>query len=255
MHRFAAIYYWDLLQGIRNRFLQVFTLFCAMGGVALLAASPGPETVPIILIDSVLFFASLLAIMVGWSSGQQTRSQGAFLFAQPIGALELVVAKLLGTGTWCILLLLIFLSPLLSHLESINTLLPFIYLTAGYLLVCLLIGLLIGLTSSSVSGLLAALTVWVVMIFGWELGLMLLAQLTEITQYPALFVTLLLTNPAGVFRVGSLVGMETFRFDASELGTSIFVFHHVKLVSVGIFAIWSALIFILTGWRVSRQEF
>jgi hypothetical protein len=255
MHRFAAIYHWDLMQGLRNRFLQVFALVCAMGGTALLAAAPGPETLPLILIQTILFFGSLLAFLVGWSSGQQARMQGAFLFAQPLGAFEMVGGKLLGTGTWCAALLLLFLAPSLVRAQMPDTLLVLGILSMGYLLVCLLGGLLIGLTVSPISGLLLVLLIWVEVVAGWELGLLMLTQLTEIDRCPGAFIALLLSNPAGTFRVGSMIGLKTVPFDASELETGRFVFQHMKAVSIGIFALWSFLFFILAGWRTSRQEF
>src|SRR5690606_26900822 len=108
LRRIATVYLWDLTQGLQNRFLQVFALFCVMGGSALLAASPGRETLPLILIQTILFFGSLFGCLVGWGSGQQARAQGAFFFAQPIGTGELIAGKLLGTGSWFLLILLLF---------------------------------------------------------------------------------------------------------------------------------------------------
>lgn len=255
MNRMATIMLWDLMQGMKNRFLQVFALACIMGGTALLAASPGPETLPLILIQAILFFGSLLALLVGWSSGQQAREQGAFLFAQPIGAAELIAGKLLGAGAWCLALLLLFMGPSLIRAAMPGTLVALGGLALGFLLVCVQAGLLIGLLTSPVSGLLAAMLTWVIAVAGWELGLLMLAQTDWIAQSPGLFVGLLLANPAGAFRMGAMIGLETVPFDAAELETGRFVFQYIKTAVLVLFTVWTILLFCIASWRTARQEF
>jgi hypothetical protein len=253
--RIAAIYRWDLMQGLQNRFLQVFAVVCVMGGTALLAASPGPETLPLVLIQAILFFGSLFAFLVGWGSGQQARAQGAFLFAQPLGAGELVAGKLLGTGTWSLLLLLLFMGPAALRSGMPETILALGALAAGLLLVCVLAGLLIGLIAAPVSGLLAVLLAWAVTVAGWELGLLVLSEAAWMARMPGVFVTLLLLNPAGAFRVGAMIGLEAVPFDASELDTGRTIFAHIMLVAGGVFAVWLAALFAAAAWALGRQEF
>ncbi len=255
MSRLMTVLRWDLSQGLQNRFLQVFVLACVMGGSALLSASPGPETLPLVLIQAILFFGSLLALLVGWSSGQQAREQGAFLFSLPIGAAEMVAGKLLGTGAWCLALLLLFMGPSLIQAEMPGTLLALGGLALGFLMVCVLAGLLIGLLVSPVSGLLAALLAWVAAVAGWELALLILAQSEWIAQSPGLFVGLLLANPASAFRIGAMLGLDTVPFSADELETGQFVFRHVKSVVMALFAAWTALLFVIASRRAARQEF
>ncbi len=255
MNRLMAIFWWDLAQGLRNRFVHVFALACVMGGTARLAASPGKQTLPLVLIQAILFFGSLLAVLVGWGSGQQARAQGAFLFAQPLGQAELVAGKLLGTGCWCLLLLLLFIGPATVRSGMPATLLMLTAMAWGFLLVGVLTGILIGLCATPVSGLLAALLTWALAVAGWELGLLLLSGTTWMAQMPRLFLALLLANPAGAFRVGAMVGLDTVPFNADELETGRLVFTHIKLVAAGVFALWLAALFALTTWRVGRQTF
>lgn len=255
MNRVTAVLIWELMQGLQNRFLQVFALSCVMGGSALLAASPGPETLPLILIQAILFFGSLLAMLVGWSSGQQARSQGAFLFAQPLRSVELVFGKLLGAVAWSLVLLLLFMGPALLRAGMPDTLLALGGMALGFLVVCAQAGLLIGLLAQPVSGLLATLLAWVVIVAGWELGLLVMAQTGWLLQWPRLFVTLLLANPAGAFRIGAMVGLETVPLNADELEFGQFVFQHIKTVSLALCGVWVSFLFGITNWRVSRQEF
>lgn len=254
MNRIASIYRWDLEQGLRNRFLQVFAVVCLAGGAAILAAAPGRETLPLILIQAVLFFGSLFGFLVGWSSGQQARTQGAFLFAQPFSAGELVLGKLLGTGTWCMMLVL-FMVPAALSVAMPATMLTLGALALGFVLVCLQAGLLIGLIAAPVSGLFTVFSAWVVMVAGWELGLLVLSGMDWIQRSPGVFVTLLLINPAGAFRVGTMVGLDTVPFDASELETGRIVFENIKFMTACIFALWLAMLFSATVWMLSRQEF
>lgn len=255
MSRIIAVYLWDLMQGLRNRLMQVFALACVAGGTALLAAAPGRETLPLLLIQALLFFGSLFGILIGWGSGQQSRNQGAFLFAQPVGAGELIVGKLLGTATWCLLLLTLFMAPAAVQAGLPGTVLALGALAMGLLLVCLVAGLFIGLVAAPVTGLLAVLLAWAVSVAGWELGLLLLSEVGWIERMPWLFVALLLVNPAGAFRIGAMVGLDVVPFDADELDTGGFVFAHIGWVATAIFALWLVLLFALAQWRVAREEF
>lgn len=255
MKRVAAVYLWDLTLGLRNRFMQVFALACVLGGTALLAAAPDHEALPLVLIQALLFFGSLFACLAGWGSGQQTRDQGAFLFAQPIGAGALVTGKLLGTGTWALALLLLFMGPAAVRAGMPGTLAMLGALAAGFLVVCLLAGLWIGLVASPVSGLLGVLLAWAVSVAGWEVGLLVLSDAAWLERMPGLFVTLLLVNPAGAFRVGAMVGLEAVPFDAAELETGRAVFERIGLVAGGIFVSWAAALFVGATWGVRREEF
>ena len=255
MSRLIALYLWDLMLGLRNRFMQVFAIACVMGGSALLAAAPGRETLPLVFIQALLFFGSLFAFLIGWGSGQQSRNQGAFLFAQPIGAGELLGGKLLGTGSWGVLLLALFMGPAAVRAGMLETMLPLAGLAIGFLLVCMLAGMAIGLAAAPVSGLLAVLLMWAVSVAGWELGLLVLSDAVWIERVPWLFVMLLLVNPAGAFRIGAMIGLDAVPFDADELETGRWVFGHIGLVATGVFALWIIVMFVATTWWVNREEF
>ena len=255
MRRFLAIVRWDLMLGLRNRFMQVFAVACVLGGLALLIAAPGREALPLVLIQVLLFFGSLFAFLLGWGSGQQARHQGAFLFAQPIGMGELVGGKLLGTGTWAIVLLTLFTGPVVVRAGMLETMLPLVALSVGFLLVCMLAGLGIGLVAAPVSGLLAVLLTWAIVVAGWELGLLVLSEAAWIEPVPWLFVALLLVNPAGVFRIGALIGVESVPFDTDGLETGQWVFSHIMLVAMSMFAVWAAFLFAIFRRWAGRQEF
>ncbi|MCC6239897.1 MAG: hypothetical protein IT448_06345 [Phycisphaerales bacterium] len=255
MSTVLTIFLWDISQNLRNRFLQVFALACVLGGSALLAAAPGTTTLALVLIQAILFFGSLSGCLIGWSSGQQIRAQGAFFFAQPIGSGQLLLGKLLGTGGWCLLLLLLFIGPAAVQAGMMTTLLPLAALSIGFLLVFVLTGLILGLLTAPVSGLLATLLFWAVSVAGWEVGLLVLSKAAWIEQLPWLFITLLLVNPAGAFRLGALIGLDSVPFDTADLTTGQFIFQNIMLVTIGIFLCWLVILFIIARWRLIRQEF
>lgn len=255
MTRTAAVYVGDLLLGLHNGFVRVFALSCVLAGTALLAASPGDEALPLILIQAVLFLGSLFGCLIGWSSGQRSRDQGAFLFAQPIGAGEMVVGKLMGTGTWSLLLLLLFVGPAALLAGMPEAILSLGALGFGFVLVFVLGGLLIGLVAAPVSGLLAVLLAWAVSVAGWELGLLVLSDAAWLQRSPGVFLTLLLLNPAGAFRVGAMIGLEAVPFDATGLETGRLVFENITLVTGGVFTLWLAVLGTAAAWAVGRHQF
>lgn len=255
MSRLGALYRWDLLLGLHNRFVRVFALACVTGGMVLVAASPGHDMLPLALLQALLFFGSLFGALIGWASGQRSRAQGAFLFAQPLGSLEIVVGKLLGTGTWCLLLLLLFLAPATLAAGSPATILALGSLAFGFVLVYVLGGLLIGLVAAPVQGLLVVLLAWGVSLAGWELGLLWLSEAAWLQRSPGLFLALLLVNPAGAFRIAALLGLEAVPFDAAELETGRILFENILLFTVGTFGLWLAALAATAAWSLGRQEF
>jgi hypothetical protein len=252
--RTGAILLWDVQQGLHNRFMRIFALACVGGGAALLAAAPAREVLPMLLIQAILLVGSLLALLIGWGNGQQAQAQGPFLFAQPVSAGDLIGGQLLGTGAWCVGLLLLFMGPAVVRVGMPKTLAVLFGLGVGFVAVCVLAGLLIGLLAPPVSGLLGVLLVWVVAVAGWDIALLMLAQAVPMERTPGLFVALLLINPAGAFRVAAMVGLEAVPFDADELATGRVVFGHIELFAGAIFAGWLALLVAIGARLLDHQE-
>ncbi len=254
MNRVAAVFFWELRGGLHNRFLQLFALACVMGGSALWAASPGQQMLPLVLIQALLFFGSLFAFLTGWGSGQQARAQGPFLFAQPVSPAELVGGKLLGAAVSCALVLALFMGPSAVRSGAPGPLLGLGALGFGFLVVCALAGLCIGLLASPLPGLMGVLLAWALTVAGWELGLLALSEGAWLQQSPGLFVALLLLNPAGAFRLGAMIGLEAVPFDAVELQTGRAVFENIMVVAGLVFALWSVALFALAARGTGRQE-
>ena len=133
--------------------------------------------------------------------------------------------------------------------------LPMVSLPIGFLLVCLIAGMGIGMLAAPVSGLLAVLLAWAMSVAGWELGLLVLGQAPWIENAPWLFLGLLLINPAGAFRIGAMIGLDSVPFSADGLETGRWVFEHVSLVAIAIFAAWIVALFAIVVRKLDRQEY
>lgn len=255
MSRAAAVFLWELRQGLRNRFLQIFAVASVAGGIVLVAAAPGPEALPMLVLLVLLFFGSLFAILVGWASGQQARGQGAHLFAQPLMPREMLAGKLAGTGTWCLALALLVAAPPAAAGGPLDALVALSGLALGLLLVFVLAGLIIGLVADPVPGLLAALLAWAISVGGWEVGLAVLADAGWLQEAPGIFLGLLLSNPAGAFRVGAMVGLEAVPFDVEQLDAWRGLFRNIGLVAGAVFSAWLVALFGVGARALARQEF
>lgn len=250
-----AVALWDLQLGLQNRLLHVLAAVGLAAGLALLALAPDPDPVPMLLLQVLLFFGSLFALLMGWTSGQQARDQGAFLFAQPVRGRELVLGKLLAMAAWCVCVLVLVTGPVAVGYGLLAPLISLATLAFGLLLVAAAAGLVIGIAARPAPGLLGALGAWVVAVAGWEVGLIFLADFPGIADVPAVFVGLLLLNPAGAFRVAAMVGLEAVPFDTDGLGLWGGVFDSIGAVAAGLFGLWLVALVVGGAWVVRRQEF
>lgn len=254
MTRVRAVLLWDLGRALGNRLLWVSAAAALGGGALISLVAPGPEAVPVTAILALLFFGTLFSILIGWASGQQTRDLGPFLFAQPVSAGELLMGKLAGTGLWSLALLVLFLGPAVILGSDPATLVGLGALAAGILLVFVLAGLVVGLAAGTVSGLLGVLLLWGMSVVGWEAGLALLSGAGWLPGAPALFLALLLSNPAGAFRVGALVGLEGVPFDVEQVDQWSWLFAHLETVATAVFLLWLIVLFRVGVGAIRRQE-
>lgn len=254
MSRIRAVLLWDLGRGLGNRLFRVAAAAALGGGTLLLLVAPGPEAVPVTALLALLFFGTLLSILIGWASGQRTRDLGPFLFAQPVSPGELLAGKLAGTGLWSLALLVLFLIPSIVFGGDPVTLVAVGALAAGVLLVFVLAGLVIGLAAGPVSGLLSVLLLWGASVVGWEAALAVFAGAGWLSGAPALFIAALLANPAGAFRVGALVGIDGVPFDVEGIDAWGWLFGQIELVAASIFLLWLIVLFRVGVVTLRRQE-
>lgn len=255
MSRASAVALWDLQLGLQNRLLHVLAVAGAVTGIALWALAPGPDPVPMLLLQVLLFFGSLFAVLVGWASGQQARHQGALLFAQPLRARELVAGKLAAMAVWCLALLVLVTGPAAVGFQLHGPILSLASLAFGLLLAAAAAGLLIGLAAEPVAGLLVALLAWAIAVAGWEVGLVFLTDIPLVDQLPGIFVALLLVNPVGAFRVAAMILLETVPFDTDGLGVWGGVFAHIGVAAAVVFVVWVVALLVVAAQTVRRQEF
>ncbi|HEY0947795.1 MAG TPA: hypothetical protein VGD81_21100 [Opitutaceae bacterium] len=216
----AATFAREFLSYRINRFLHLHVaLMLAIGLLALLAppeaAAPGTAWW---VQNGVLYVASLSALLLGLSSAQAETEEFALLFTQPLRLGEWVAGKCAG------LLCVVAPSAALLVLPTLFTaggspLLLGAALSAAAVSVLLAwTGLALGFwIHDPVRGLIAALAVWCVLLFGVDLLLILIGGSTWIHEHPLPWVAVLMLSPLDAYRVTLLFVVERAAFDSSGL--------------------------------------
>ncbi|QYM78869.1 hypothetical protein K0B96_16430 [Horticoccus luteus] len=225
-----------------NRFLYAHVLLVLTAGLLPLL-TPGDALARGAawwLLHAVLYAISLSALLLGLSSAHAETDEFTWLLGQPAGigpwlagkaaALIVLVAgstALLGVPTWC-------------AGGGSRELFLVTAGAAGVSAVCAMAGLVVGCwIRDHVPGLIAAVAVWFVLLFGADFLLLAVAG-GELTQaHPDVWVGVLMMNPLDAFRVTVLFTVERAAFSGIDAGqlTAWWVTHALA---------W--LVTILTAW-------
>jgi ABC-2 type transport system permease protein/Cu-processing system permease protein len=171
------------------------------------------------LLHAVLYAVSLSSLLLGLSSAHAEADEFVWLLGQPSGvgpwlggkALALVVltgssATLLGLPT----AMMGGGSPELA-LATAGA--------AGVAVVCALMGLALGFwIRDSVRGLIAAVAVWLALLFGVDILLLALAGAPGVQANPDLWIVPLMLNPLDAYRITVLFAVERAAFSGLNAG-------------------------------------
>jgi hypothetical protein len=193
-----------------NRFLHVHLTLCAVIGLLPLFTPDAAErSAPAWVLQGVLYCLSLSSLLLGLSAAHGDSDEFPLLFTQPIGHGAWLTGKLAA--------LVAMLAP-----ASALTILPVVLTTgpttglfavgaaaAGVCVVMALIGLTTGLwVRDHVRGLLLALGVWFLLLFGVDLALLALSGSVVVQDYSSVWVLPLMLNPLSALRVTMLFTLE-----------------------------------------------
>ncbi|MCC6484417.1 MAG: ABC transporter permease [Armatimonadetes bacterium] len=215
----------ELKDSFRSRWFVVFAGVFAGLALALVAFSmsgaasygiSGFGRTGASLVNLVLLIAPLMGLTLGalGLAGEQERGTLAYLLAQPLGMLELLVGKYLGMA-------LAILGALSAGfgVSAVVILAQGGYADGGDFLALMILSYLLALVSlslgfllaslvrSSVTALGAALFVWLMLVFVGDLGLMGTALVLRF-KIDTLFVAALV-NPLQVFKMASVIRLGT----------------------------------------------
>lgn len=207
------------------------------------------------LLHAVLYAVSLSSILFGLSSAQAEAEEFVWLVGQPAGIGPWLAGKVLG------LVALAGASALLLGLPTVllggNS--PALILTtlgaAGVSALCALAGLAVGFwIRDSVRGLIAAIALWFLLLFGTDLLLLGVAGAPWVQNNPDVWVAALMLNPLDAYRVTVLFAVEKAAFSGLQAGrlTGWWITHAAWWLAGATF-VWSALAW-TASWLGARRR-
>ena len=193
-----------------NRFLHVHVSLCV--GVSLLplfTPDAAARSAPAWVLQAVLFCLSLSSLLLGLSAAHGDADEFPMLFTQPVSRAAWLagkataIAALLVPAAW----LLVVPAALAGGVSS--TLVLVAAAAGGVCVVFALLGLAVGFwVRDQVRGLLLALGVWFVLLFGLDLVLLAVSGAPWVQAHGDAWVVPLMVNPLSALRVTLLFGFE-----------------------------------------------
>lgn len=204
-----------------NRFLHAhLALILAAGFLPLLTPDAGlTRGAAWWLLHAVLYAASLSSLLLGLSSAQAESEEFPWLLGQPRGVGAWLAGKVLGlvalTGGSALLLG----APTFLFGGGSAALALAICGAAGITSLCALAGLAVGFwIRDNVRGLIAAIALWFVLLFGMDLLLLASAGAPWVQHSPDIWVAVLMLNPLDAYRVTVLFAVEKAAFGGLQAG-------------------------------------
>ena len=200
----------ELAEHRLNRFLHVhLTLSATVGLLPLFTPDAAGRAAPAWMVQAVLYCLSLSSLLLGLSAAHGDAEEFPILFTQPVGrsvwlaGKAAALAALLGPAS----VLMVAPAALVTGITT-----PLAVSGAAAAAVCLvlaLFGLAVGFwVRDHVRGLLLALGVWFVLLFGIDLLLLALSGAPWLQGHPAAWVLPLMVNPLSALRVTMLFSVE-----------------------------------------------
>jgi ABC-2 type transport system permease protein/Cu-processing system permease protein len=240
-----------------NRFLHAhLVLVLAAGCLPLLTPGDGlARGAAWWLLHAVLYALSLSALLLGLSSAQAEADEFTWLLGQPSGLGPWLAGKstalvLLAAGVALLLGLPTFLAG-----GGSRELLLVVAGAAGVSAMCAMAGLVVGFwIRDGVQGLIAAVALWFLLVFGVDILLLAVAGGTATQAHPDLWVSALMLNPLDAFRVAVLFAVERAAFSGLDAGrlTTWWVAHAAGWLA-GLIAAWVG-VAALAAWLGARRR-
>lgn len=246
----------ELRTAMLNRYLQVFCVVALAGGVGAALLPETSDGAPILILQIVLYFVSLFALLIGTSSARTESQEWPLLFAQPISRPTLLLGKFIALTLMFAGLLVLCFSPTL-FVTPVDARLLLLYghaLTLAATFIAL--GLSVGfLARDRVQGLVVGVTMWLFFLFGLDLFALTLAHSTFLQRVPDLWAALLMLNPLDAFRINALFAMERIPAEsAGQTGLTSLWLAHSGLWFVIIAIAWMSALLGFTAKRLNRWE-
>lgn len=234
----------ELLSHRLNRFLHAHMLLVLVAGLLPLL-TPGDALgrgAAWWLLHAVLYAVSLSALLLGLSSAHAEAEEFAWLLGQPAGIGPWLAGKAAALTALVVAAAGLLALPTALAGGASRELALAATGAAGVSAVCALAGLALGFwLRDGVRGLIAALAVWLVLLFGTDLLLLAVAGAPQAQAHPDLWVAPLMANPLDAYRVTVMFAVERAAFSGLDTGqlTNWWVGHSSLWLAV-IFTVWFA---------------
>lgn len=240
-----------------NRFLHAHILLVLTAGLLPLL-TPGDSLAGSAswwLLHAVLYAVSLSALLLGLSSAQAETEEFTWLCGLPVGIGAWLAGKAIALIALVIFAAGLMVLPTVCLRGATSGLAVAAFGAAGVSAVCSLAGLAVGLwVRDQVRGLIVAVGLWFLFLFGTDLALLATAGGSFTQQHPDLWVGALMVNPLDAFRITVIFSVDHAAFsglDANSL-TQWWVTHSTLWLSV-VFMLWSAVAGTL-AWLGARRQ-
>ncbi len=206
----SAAFWRELAANRLNRFLHVhLSLALAAGLLPLFTATDAAEAAPWWVLHAVLYCLSLSALLLGLNSAHGESDEFPLLFAQPAPRWAWLMGKAGGLAVLLVPAAWLLIAPAAMGGGLTPRLIAVAAAAGGLSLALAALGLGLGFWARDrVRGLLAALGVWFVLVFGTDLLLLAVAGAPWVHRNSGLWVAALMVNPLDALRVTVLFGIE-----------------------------------------------
>lgn len=202
-----------------NRFLYAHVALVLVAGFLPLL-SPGEALgrgAPWWLMHAVLYAVSLSAVLFGLSSAQAESEEMPWLLGQPTGIGNWLLGKIAALVALVAASTALLGLPVAIGGGGPSELATTVAGAAGVAVVCSLFGFVVGSwIRDPVRGLVAAIAVWLAMLFGVDLLLLALAGAPWAQSNPDIWTAPLMVNPLDAFRITVLFAVERAAFSGLE---------------------------------------
>jgi len=203
-----------------NRFLHVHLALAASAGLLpLFTPDDVANAAPLWVLHAVLYCLSLSALLLGLSSAHGEADEFALLFTQPAPRWAWLLGKAAGLSVVLVPASILLVLPAAFGGGLTPGLAGLAAAASGITLALAAIGLAVGFwVRDPVRGLLVAIGVWFVLLFGTDLLLLAVSGAPWVQDRPSLWVALLMGNPLDALRVTVLFSVEHAAFAGLDAG-------------------------------------
>lgn len=203
-----------------NRFLHGHLALAAVAGLLpLFTPNDAVRAAPIWSLQTVLYGLSLSSVLLGLSSAHGEADEHEMLFSQPMPRRAWLGGKVAALAALVFPAAILLVAPAALAGGVTSSLVAVAAAAAGVCLALATLGLAIGCwVRDQVRGLLTALGVWFLLLFGTDLALLAVAGAPWVQARQDLWVGALMANPLDALRVTVLYVIEDTAYAAVDAG-------------------------------------